>query len=101
MQEWRTTRERQGEGCDRSAAGTAVGVAEEEIALVGRHYCLVMQARGFSLRRSQRGAYIVGLNKSGSESASRSPNDTQKNGAPPLNRQNGGGTFWSTINCDY
>ena len=49
-------------------------------------------ARGFSLRRSQRDAYyyIVGLNKSGSESASRSPNDTQKNGAPPLNRQNGG-----------
>ncbi len=56
-------------------------------------------APGFSLHRS-RGTRIVGQYKSGSESASRSPNDTQKNDPPRSIIRMGRSTFWHAINWD-
>ena len=55
-------------------------------------------AFGFSLR-ARSGTRIVGINKSGSESASRSPNDTQKNGTTRSIVRMGRRTFWRAIIC--
>jgi hypothetical protein len=80
--------------CRRGSGGSGKRVSGQTLLLVGA-------ARGFSLRRSQRDAYIVGLNMSGSESASRSPNDTQKNGASRSIVRMGRRTFCACHHSSY
>jgi hypothetical protein len=72
--------------CRRGSGGNGTRVS-------GPAYSLAL-ARLASACVARSGTRIVGLNKSGSESASRSPNDTQKNGATRSIVRMGRRTFW-------